>query len=294
MLEYFSPPVQQIRFPSSENSAVSFHLLREDLNHPTVSGNKWWKLKYNLQAAIQENKSVLTFGGAFSNHIHATAHACNLLRIKSYGIIRGEKPAQLSHTLREAENCGMKLRFISRADYQNKYSSSFIESLQNHFPNSLIVPEGGSNELAIKGCAEWVQRIINCGIEFDEIILPVGTGATLAGLIRGFNGRIKITGIAVLKNGDFLKDSVRTFLRHDPGNWEILTDYHFGGYAKKHEWVDVISDVLIKTQGIPLDFVYTGKMMAAVSDLSQKGYFSAHSRVLMIHTGGLQGNRKVN
>jgi 1-aminocyclopropane-1-carboxylate deaminase len=294
MLEYFSPPVQQIRFPSSENSAVSFHLLREDLNHPTVSGNKWWKLKYNLQAAIQENKSVLTFGGAFSNHIHATAHACNLLDIKSYGIIRGEKPAQLSHTLLEAENCGMELRFFSRADYQNKYSGSLIESLQYEFPNSLIVPEGGSNELAIKGCAEWVQRIINCGIAFDEIILPVGTGATLAGLIRGFNGSIKITGIAVLKNGGFLKDSVRTFLKYDPGNWDILTDYHFGGYAKKHQCVDGISDFLIKTQGTPLDFVYTGKMMAAVSDLSQRGYFSAHSRVLMIHTGGLQGNRKVN
>ena len=294
MLEYFRPPVEKIQIPFYEISDPAFFLLREDLNHPTVSGNKWWKLKLNLLGAKEENKSVVTFGGAFSNHIHATAHACKILGIQSYGIIRGERAATLSPTLIDAEQCGMKLQFISREIYQNRNNASFLNLIQNDFPSSLIIPEGGSNELAVQGCALWAQYILDSGFQFDHVVVATGTGSTLAGLIRGFEGRVKVTGIAVLKNGYFLNDVVKSFLETDPGNWEIQTGYHFGGYALRHEIVDALISGMLESQNIPLDFVYTGKMMAAVSDLARQGYFNNNSRVLLIHSGGLQGNRPVS
>jgi 1-aminocyclopropane-1-carboxylate deaminase len=291
MLEYFIPPVRQIQIPCVENSNTSFFILREDLNHPLVSGNKWWKLKYNLQAALKEKKSIVTFGGAYSNHIYATAQACRNLGINCVGIIRGERASTPSQTILEAEKCGMKLKFITREIYKKKNDSGFIEALYEEFPDSLILPEGGSNSLALKGCKEWAESILESNKKIDHIVIAVGTGATIAGLISGFNGLVNVTGIAVLKDGSFLNQSIRNWLQNDPGKWQVHTNFHYGGYAKRNETVSSICRNFMAMYNIPLDYVYNGKMVSAVFDLASQGYFNESSNVLLIHSGGMQGNQ---
>ena len=260
---------------------------REDLIHPFISGNKYRKLKYNLQKAKALNKNtLLTFGGAYSNHIAATAYAGKSYGFNTIGIIRGEElkdKVESNPTLKFAKSCGMQFKFVTREAYRNKLENDFIENLKLEFGDFYLVPEGGTNQLAVKGCEE----ILNIDDEgFDFICCCVGTGGTISGLINASKSHQKILGFPALK-GDFIREDIRKFAKKE--NWDLITDYHFGGYGKiKPELITSINDFKRK-YNIPLDPVYTGKMMYGIFDLIEKQFFPKDSKILAIHTGGLQG-----
>ncbi|HET8855260.1 MAG TPA: pyridoxal-phosphate dependent enzyme [Salinimicrobium sp.] len=275
----------------TEENGVSIFLKREDLLHPEVSGNKFRKLKYNFGEAIRQNKKkILTFGGAFSNHIAATAAAGKLFGLKTIGIIRGEElGSDLQKTLIEnptlnyAANCGMEFEFISRALYRKKEDPDYTDSLRKKYGNFYLLPEGGTNPLAIKGCSE----ILTPEDEgFDIICCPVGTGGTMAGIVNSSFSHQRVLGFSALK-GKFLHKVITELTKKN--NWKIIIDYHFNGYAKvNRELVEFINDFKEDYQ-IALDPVYTGKMIFGIFDLVRKNAFPAGSRILAVHTGGLQG-----
>jgi 1-aminocyclopropane-1-carboxylate deaminase len=278
-------------FEPFSKRGIQLFIKREDLLHPHISGNKYRKLFYNLKEAKELGyDTLLTFGGAFSNHIVATAYAAKKHGFNSIGIIRGEELAfeELNPSLQFATSCGMNLHYVSRSDYREKNSSEFIEGLKNRFGSFYLVPEGGTNELAVKGCEE----ILNKSDEsFTHIALAVGTAGTISGLIRSSKEHQRVLGFPALK-GDFLKKNIGTFT--SKSNWELITDYHFGGYAKiNRELVLFINDFYRKS-GVPLDPIYTAKMAFGVFDLAQKDYFKSSDKVLMIHTGGLQAIEGMN
>jgi 1-aminocyclopropane-1-carboxylate deaminase len=271
---------------------VTLSIKREDLLHPFVSGNKFRKLKYNIIEA-QKNKSnpLITFGGAFSNHIAATAFASYEAGIASIGIIRGE---ELEHkisenpTLQFAQKYGMKLVFVSRETYQNKTATAFTKALQEKYGDHYLLPEGGTNALAVKGCQEILTKN---DVIFDYICCAVGTGGTISGIINAALNHQKILGFPALK-GDFLKEYISRYAKS--GNWDLITNYHFGGYGKvTPELIDFINTFYKQTK-IPLDPIYTGKMVFGVMDLINNNYFPKDSKILLIHTGGLQGIQGMN
>ena len=286
----FKVPNQQIniQFPNQ----ITLHIKREDLIHPFVSGNKFRKLKYNLLQAKTEGKTkIITFGGAFSNHIAAVAYAGKEHDIETIGIIRGEElSSKISEnpTLTFAQNCGMKFDFITRDDYRNKDTISFIEKLEEQHGAFYLVPEGGTNELAIKGCEEILTTDDSF---FTHICCSVGTSGTISGIINSAKPNQKIIGFPALK-GSFLSDDIRNFVTST--NWELQSDYHFGGYAKINEELIRFINAFREQIGIPLDPIYTGKMMFGILDLINKGYFPEGSKILVIHTGGLQGIEGMN
>lgn len=274
------------------NKTITLAIKREDLLHPFISGNKFRKLKYNILKVKELNcDKLVTFGGAYSNHIAAVAFACQESGIQSIGIIRGEELAnkvQSNPTLLFAQNCGMKFEFVSRNVYQNKMSESFISELKTRYGNHYLLPEGGTNELAIKGCGEIIT---DQDSEFDYICCAVGTGGTITGMINSANKNQKILGFSALK-GDFLKDEIRKFAKNS--NWDLVTDYHFGGYGKvTNDLIGFINQFYVDTK-IPLDPVYTGKMVYGIMDLINTNYFPNGAKILMIHTGGLQGISGMN
>lgn len=287
MLHYSATPIQEIQHPLLKEAKVRLLIKREDLNHPIVSGNKWWKLKYNLDEAVRlQHKTILTFGGAYSNHIYATAAAAHELNLKSIGIIRGEETLPLNPTLAFASRMNMKLHYVDRETYRNKNSPEFIRQLQNTYGDFYMIPEGGSNRLAVKGVREFAQQL---NVDFDYACCAVGTGGTLAGLITGLDIQRQIIGFSSLKGGDFLKQDVEHYVGTSQSNWRIETNYHFGGYGKQNQLLlDFIRD-FESQHHIPLDQVYTGKMMFGIFDLIQKKYFKEGSTILAIHSGGLQG-----
>lgn len=270
--------------------------LRLDLLHPGISGNKWYKLKYNLAAAEEAGQdTILTFGGAFSNHIAATAFACKARGLKAVGVIRGEEPQALSHTLREARQNGMILHFATRKEYRGKEKESFIAGLRSRFGNIFIIPEGGNNELGIKGAEEILENAGPGLSAFTHLCCAAGTGATLAGLIRAARPHQTILGFPALKNAAFLKKKIATdrVVASSRVNWEIIAGYEFGGYAKHPSQVISFMNRFYEDFNIPLDFVYTGKMAFGVMDLADRNYFPPGSNILLIHTGGLQGNHSL-
>lgn len=267
-------------------------ILREDLIHPEISGNKWRKLKYNiLEAKEQNNDTILTFGGAYSNHIAATAAAGKYYGLKTVGVIRGEKTLPLNPTLSLAEKNGMTFKYVSREEYKNKNSETFLAHLKNKFGDVYIVPEGGSNVLAVKGCSEILNDI---EVEFDVVSCAVGTGGTIAGIIT--STQKEVIGFPALKGGDFLEEDISNLLEEfSPNtsykNWELINDYHFGGYAKvKPELIDFINEFYRK-HNIQLDLIYTGKMLFGILDLLQNTERLDGKSIIAIHTGGLQGNK---
>ncbi|MEO7977977.1 pyridoxal-phosphate dependent enzyme [Flavobacterium sp.] len=281
---------QNININFSAN--ISLTIKREDLIHPFVSGNKFRKLKYNLLQAKDENKeTILTFGGAFSNHIAAVAYAGKEQGFKTIGIIRGDElldKIEENPTLKFAQQNGMEFVFVSREEYRNKSEASFTEKLKNKFGDFYLVPEGGTNQLAVKGCEEILTDEDS---EFDYICCAVGTGGTIAGLINSALPDQKILGFPALK-GDFLIDEICIFAKKN--NWELISDYHFGGYGKINlELIEFINSFL-ETNKVPLDPIYTGKMVFGVIDLISKNYFPPLSKILLIHTGGLQGIEGMN
>jgi 1-aminocyclopropane-1-carboxylate deaminase len=292
---YHPTPVNRLKIPELEHAGIEIFVKREDLNHPFISGNKWWKLKYNLQKAIELNfKTVLTFGGAYSNHIYATAAASHELGLQSIGIIRGERTSPLNSTLHFAESKGMHLHYITRESYREKDQLVFIKRIEREFGKFYLIPEGGTNALAVTGCSELATTQLATQ-DFDHLFLPVGTGGTMAGLVCGFKGEKKITGIAVLKGGEFLEHDIRKLIENnsakDYGNWRLLTSYHHGGYAKVSNELERFIVKMRIEHNLPLDHVYTGKLVWAVVQEALAGNFKKGEKILILHTGGLQGAR---
>ncbi len=286
-------PLQEIIDTRLEKAGVRLLVKREDLNDPHVSGNKWWKLKYNLIEAISQGyPTVLTFGGAFSNHLYATAAAARDKNLSSIGIVRGERVLPLNHTLSFASRQGMKLHFVSRDNYRRKDDPGFLDSLREDFGPFFPIPEGGTNLHAVRGCAELGTELL--AIPFDHLVLAVGTGGTLAGIATAFKNTRNVIGIPVLKGGEFLFSKISNLIKEFDGgsyeNWTLLTSYHHGGYAKvTKELLDFVS-AMKGRHNLPLDHVYTAKGFWAVMDLVGKGQFARGSTILFLHTGGLQGS----
>jgi 1-aminocyclopropane-1-carboxylate deaminase len=281
--------LQPITDETTVKFGVNLYVLRTDLNHPTISGNKLFKLKYNIIEAVRFNcNTLLTFGGAFSNHIAATAAAGKEYGLKTIGIIRGEKYAPLNPTLKFAESCGMELHYVPRNIYQDKDRLHDLIQKQFNSPAIYHIPEGGSNELGIKGCEEITTFI---PINFDYITLACGTGATLTGIIKSLKENQKAIGFQVLKAEKYIENQVAVYLNDlSKSNWSINEECHFGGYAKiKNELISFIKE-FEQTHQIPLDYVYTGKMMFGVYDCIKKGIFKKGETIVAVHTGGLQGN----
>jgi 1-aminocyclopropane-1-carboxylate deaminase len=289
MLRYTQTPIQELHDPLLDKAAVRVLVKREDLNHPYVSGNKWWKLKYNLEEAKRlGHKTLLTFGGAYSNHIFSTAAAAHELGFESIGIIRGEETLPLNPTLSFAKSCGMRLKYITREAYRQKTTNEFMDKLHQEFGDFYLIPEGGTNALAVQGVEAFARAL---GEEFDYLCCAVGTGGTLAGLVKGIPANKTILGFSVLKGGGFLKDEVEKMLGKKAENWEIQTAYHFGGYGKTTRLLhEFIKDQSMKNN-LPLDSVYTGKLVAGIYDLIRVGYFRKGATILVVHSGGLQTNK---
>ncbi|MFO0321468.1 MAG: 1-aminocyclopropane-1-carboxylate deaminase/D-cysteine desulfhydrase [Bacteroidota bacterium] len=269
----YNPILQVIDY---KNLQIS--VLRLDLIHPEISGNKWFKLKYNLQQAmIEDKKCIVTFGGAYSNHIAATAFACKEAGIKSIGIIRGENYSNLNNTLAQAKKNGMEIKFLTRQDYKLKNTEAYQEDFQKQFPDAYIIPEGGDNELGVKGCEEILTQQTR---SFNNIYCACGTGTTYKGISNSLAEHQKLYGINVLK--------FETQTEQKQSN--ILNQYHFGGYAKHTAELLNFKNWFEKTFGIALDYVYTAKLFFAVFDLIDKKELLKSDQILIIHTGGLQGN----
>lgn len=260
--------------------------------HPIVSGNKFRKLKYNLEHYHQCHfNGVLTFGGAYSNHIAATAAVGKALNIPTIGIIRGQELAQkleLNPTLDYAKSCGMDLKFITRELYQQKDTAKFLKQLNETYPNVYILPEGGTNALAVQGCEEILTAQDQ---SYDIICCAVGTGGTISGIINSSLSSQKIIGFPALK-GSFLSQDICKFATKN--NWELSHDYHFGGYAKVNPKLIEFMNSFKRNFGIPLDPIYTAKMMYGIFDLIEKRSISKTAKILAIHTGGLQSIKGMN
>lgn len=267
-------------------------LKREDRIHPYISGNKYRKLKYNIAQAKSEGKrTLLTFGGAFSNHISAVAAVGKEFGFKTIGVIRGEElidKVATNPTLQFSETCGMVFKFVTREAFRVKTTKGFIQKLKSEFGDFYLIPEGGTNALAIKGCGEILSAD---DFDYDYICCSVGTGGTISGIINTSKPHQKILGFPALK-GDFLREEISKFAQNL--NWQLITEYHFGGYAKINPELISFMNQFKQDFGIALDPVYTGKLMFGVMDLLRQGYFPKDSKILVIHTGGLQGISGMN
>lgn len=282
-----STPLQFIDDQIFSERKIRFFVKRDDLTDEHISGNKFFKLKYNLIVAAEKGyKTLLSFGGAYSNHIYALASAGKRFGFNTIGVIRGEEHLPLNPTLEFAKECGMNFYYLSRTDYRKKYSDEILERLKQNFGEFYLIPEGSSNYLAVKGCTEIPQRF---EIKYDYIFCASGTGGTLAGIINGSNDNSKVIGVAVLKNASFLIDDVKRFTASEKSNWNILLDYHFGGYAKfNNELIEFVKTFTSKFN-IPIEPIYTGKMLFAIYDLARKNFFPEGSTIIAYHSGGLQG-----
>ena len=279
------PPLQELSDSLLLEKKIRLFILREDLIHPHISGNKWRKLYYNIDAAKQnELNRLITFGGAYSNHIAATAAAGKEFGFKTLGFIRGEEQLPLNSTLSYAMDCGMEFRYLSRSDYRLKNDPAFLKSLLKNEKEYYLIPEGGTNKLAVKGCEEILT---NLSIDFDYVCCACGTGGTISGLINSLKSSQKAIGFPALKGAHFLNEEIEKFTNNS--QWELNLDYHFGGYAKaKPDLINFMNSFKAK-HNITLDPVYTGKMLFGLWDLIEKDYFRAGSTIIAVHTGGLQG-----
>jgi len=284
--------IEQIHFSEISDKEIFLFIKREDALHPFISGNKYRKLKYNLVEAFNQKKDTLvTFGGAFSNHIAAVAAAGFEYGFKTIGVIRGHELAynldeilQTNPTLKFASQHNMQFYFVTRSEYRDKTSAAFIENLQQKFGDFYLVPEGGTNIFAVKGCEEILTENDD---QYDIICSAIGTGGTISGIINSTKKNQEVIGFPSLK-GDFLENEIKKYISEEK-KWHINTQYHFGGYAKISEELITFINKFKSETGIPLDPVYTGKMMFGIVDLIKNDYFKKGTKILAIHTGGLQG-----
>jgi 1-aminocyclopropane-1-carboxylate deaminase/D-cysteine desulfhydrase-like pyridoxal-dependent ACC family enzyme len=287
-LLFESITVDEIDILAIEEKNIRVSVLRLDKIHPTISGNKWFKLKYYLEDAVAQKKDhLVTFGGAYSNHIIATAAVGKLFSFRTSGIIRGERPKNLSHTLLLAGEYGMKLIFTGREQYRSKKVPKELEDLSDEI---YLINEGGCGHLGIKGAAEILDH---CKEEkFSHIACAVGTSTMMAGLVKASLPHQETIGVGVIKDERGLKAELFSLLSSEEKekSFQLVTDYHFGGYAKhKTELINFMNDFYKKTS-IPTDFVYTGKLFFGILNMIRNNSFPNHSNILIIHSGGLQGN----
>jgi 1-aminocyclopropane-1-carboxylate deaminase len=283
-LEIFSP-VHQITNPLFDTHGVKVYLKRDDLIHPMISGNKWRKLKYLLKVAQRQLKNhLVTFGGAYSNHLLATAAAAAKFGFKATGIVRGE--AVDNNTLFLCKLHGMQLQFTDRESYRDK--PALFTKYFGADENAFFIDEGGSSADGARGCSELVDELTDT---YDHIFCACGTGTTAAGIINGLTKhqhQTKFNAVPVFKNGGFIKDEIDKFLIA-PANYDLHFDYHFGGYGKATDELISFVKEFVAATGIVIEPVYTGKMMYALYDLISKGYFKPGSKILAIHSGGIWG-----
>ena len=288
---------QIIKHKLLDEKGIRLVIKREDEIHPFISGNKYRKLKYNLEEAKKQGlKNLVSFGGAYSNHISALSFAGKKYGFETLGIIRGDelginlqKTLTQNPTLKFAYENGMKFKFISREDYREKDNPGFIKALKSELGHFYWIPEGGTNDLAIKGCEEILT---NTDKEFDFICVAVGTGGTISGIINKITEHQMVLGFPSLK-GEFLEAIIKE--KTVPfKQWKLIHTYHFGGYAKINKNLISFINNFYQQTAIPLDPIYTGKMMFGIMDLVQKDFFNRNSSILMVHTGGLQGIEGMN
>lgn len=287
--------LHRVKLPELETRGVTIDLVRDDLLHPMIAGNKWWKLKHALIHAAEHGKTtLLTFGGAYSNHLLAVAGAGYLFGFKTVGLVRGDETRELNPVLAQAQEWGMHLEGISRERYRQKHDPAFTRQLEQRWSPCLVLPEGGSGPLAVKGTREMVQRIT---VPHDVVCCSVGTGGTLAGIVSGAQRNVTALGFSSLKGGFFLKKEVKRLLEgHSIGaqRWSIETRYHFGGYAKSDETLRAFCQSFEQAQNVALEPVYTGKMMFGLMDMIRKNTFPAQTRIIAWHTGNSQKLRAKN
>lgn len=266
-------------------------MLRLDIVHPIISGNKWYKLKHNLLHASQTGyESIITFGGAYSNHLIAAAAAAKAYNIRSEGIVRGTyAEAELTPTLQACKEYGMQLFFVSRGEYAQKNENGWLDELRMNYPGAYIIPEGGANEYGRIGAGEIANYIPR---NFTHVCVSVGTGTTFVGLRNALPANQFLYGYAPMKGGKYLADEVKPHLTKDT-NWELFDDWHFGGFGKQNQTLIDSMNEFYDINHIPLDIVYTGKMMYGILKQLKAGVFPHDANLLCIHTGGLQGNSSV-
>ena len=288
---YKNPVIQRLCNPLHESRGIIADVLRLDLVHPVISGNKWFKLKYYLDNASKLNyHGIVSFGGAYSNHLLALAYACREKNIRSAAIIRGESDGHNNSTLADMKALGMEMHFVSREKYRDKIS--LAETFRETHPEYLVVPEGGQGEEGIKGAAEILTDVPR---HYTHIICSVGTGTTLAGIISASHDNQQVIGISALKVEDEKNNELLRFLQEHTNkkNYQLLFQFHFGGYARRNKELINFMNEYFNREKIPTDFVYTAKMFYAVEELIRTNYFPSGSHLLLIHTGGLQGNRSL-
>ena len=294
-------PVTQIKNKLLDDKKIQLFIKRDELIHPVIQGNKWRKLKHNiLQAEKKHQNTLLSFGGAYSNHLHALAAAGKQLNLKTIGIIRGEKPKQLNPCLQDMLDCRMQLKFITRLEYKQKSSIEFINSLKREFGDFYLIPEGGNNSAGIKGCSELLDELED---DYDVICCEVGSGTMLSSLIQNNKKpNTKYLGFAVMKNLQLDKEIKESLINNTNSTapasiawasteWEINHQYHFGGFAKTTPELDEFIKNFKNENNIQLEPVYSGKMLWGIIDLLRLDYFKPGTKILAIHGGGLQGLR---
>lgn len=310
LIQSFQPsPIQRTAYPLFEQHKLNVWIKRDDLIHPVISGNKWRKLKYVLRDVIQqESPSLTSMGGAWSNHLHALAFAARAIDLPCFGLIRNPYTAEDNPTLRDLKRWGMQIEYLSREDFRR---------LRTHFddylPNELTywIPEGGMHPLARQGLSELTHEIIHWltqqDFQLNHILLPCGTGTTVAGLLHGIAtawpqdlARPHVHAFAALKNADYLESEITQLASEvkpqsadSLPSWTLVTDQHFGGFGKIPPQLCDFMQGFTESTGIPLDPIYTGKLVAGLCEYIHEGHFAPNENLLLIHTGGLQGGRSL-
>jgi 1-aminocyclopropane-1-carboxylate deaminase len=296
-LAIHTPSPEQVFSPHwAKSQNIQISIKRDDLLHPIISGNKWRKLKYALEGACDNNvQHIVSFGGGYSNHLHALGYCCQQLGIRLSAIVRGDYSQNLSPMLRDLLSWGVDVQYVDRITYQQRTEPEYLKKLAKKYPNALLIPEGGSGQQAIKGVADIIQEFTQ---QYDYILAPVASGGTLAGLIDGLThtentANSQVLGIAVLKGQGYLEQLVEDLLtdRNHKVDWKINHDYHFGRYAKSNSSLDQFCAEFEQQTQITIEPVYSGKLFYALYQLTINGHFPHGSRVLALHTGGLQGAR---
>lgn len=279
-------PIQKIYNPLLIEKKVGFYIQRDDLLHKDVSGNKWRKLEYCLKNYDRHlHEGIISFGGAFSNHLVATSAACKLLKIPFIAYIRGDKPKELNHSIKFLEDQGAILHWVSRSDFRDLRTNNWPNPNPKDYRNFLIIPEGGQSELAVESCMHISQF---WDIEYDFACCSIGTGTTFSGLVNGLvSKKTKCLGFVMLKDKGYLSDEISKMTKHS--NYDLNRDYHFNGFGKVNDDLIEFLNVFYQNTKIPLDPIYTGKLVYGLFDLIEKNYFPEGSRIIAIHTGGLQG-----
>jgi 1-aminocyclopropane-1-carboxylate deaminase/D-cysteine desulfhydrase-like pyridoxal-dependent ACC family enzyme len=273
------------------NQQVETDMLRLDKIHAQISGNKWFKLKYYLAQAIRENKSgLISLGGPWSNHLLALAAATREAGLKSIGIIRGEKPAHPGDTLGDLSNLGMELIYTSRSAYRNR--EQLLSELEQQYPDFMVVDEGGQGPTGARGASEILQLVPDSP-NYSHILCAVGTGTMLAGLALAAHPQQQLIGISSLKGKDEQLSVIEQWFPQLTNRLEINTAFHFGGFARHTTELTSFMNHFFEQTGVPTDIVYTAKLCYAWQSLAREGFFEPGSRVLLIHSGGLQGNRSL-